>query len=131
MTSTIQKTEDNTITIKVTITWAEVKKVWDQTVSEMIANAQLPGFPKPFGPKLFLPRPKLWLLLKKVWDQTVSEMIANAQLPGFRKGKAPKKLVEEKLNKQTIREEVLRKLLPQGYIEAVQKNNLRPIIDPK
>ena len=92
MTSTITKTQDGTLTIKVTIPWTETKKVWNETVEEMVKNANLPG---------------------------------------FRKGKAPKKLVEDKLDKQTIKEETLRKLLPLGYFEAVKTHNLKPIIDPK
>lgn len=69
--------------------------------------------------------------VKKAWDEVVEEMVKNASLPGFRKGKAPKKLVEEKLDKAKIREEVLKKLLPQAYVDAIKEHNLKPIINPR
>lgn len=70
-------------------------------------------------------------LVKKTHEEVVNEMVKAASLPGFRKGKAPKKLIEEKLDKDIIREEVLKKLLPQAYLEAIREHNLRPIINPK
>lgn len=72
-----------------------------------------------------------WSIVKKEWEIVVEEMIKTADLPGFRKGKAPKKLVEEKLDKSRIKEEVIRKLLPEAYGEAVKENNIKPIIDPQ
>lgn len=72
-----------------------------------------------------------WAVVKKEWDVVVEETIKNTQLPGFRKGKAPEKLVKDNVDKAKIREEVLRKLLPQSYLEAVNKNNLHPIMDPR
>lgn len=72
-----------------------------------------------------------WNTVKKTWDIVVVEMVKNSNLPGFRKGKAPKKLVEEKLDKAKIKEEVLRHLLPQAYTEAIKEHSLRPIMDPR
>lgn len=92
ITSAIQKLEDGTIKLTITITANEVKKAWDETV-----------------------------------EQTSK----NAKLAGFRKGKAPKKLVEQNLDTEKVREEVLKKLLPKAYIEAVQKHNIRPVVNPK
>lgn len=88
---TIEKAQDGTIEIKITIPWA---------------------------------------IIKKEWDIMVAETVKNVQLPGFRKGKAPKKLVSDSVDKAKIRDEVVRKLLPQSYIEAVKENNLHPVIDP-
>ncbi len=61
----------------------------------------------------------------------IEELAKETNLPGFRKGKAPKKMVEGKLDPAKIREEVLKKILPQYYLEAVRKENLKPIINPK
>lgn len=72
-----------------------------------------------------------WAIVKKEWDLVVAEMIKSANIPGFRQGKAPKKLVEERLDKGTIQNEVIRKLLPQAYSEAVKTENLKPIMDPQ
>lgn len=70
-------------------------------------------------------------LVKKTREEVILDLAKNAKLAGFRKGKAPKKLVEEKLDKQEIREEVLKKLLPSAYLEAIKQHNLKPIINPK
>lgn len=67
----------------------------------------------------------------KTQNEVVEVMIQNATLPGFRKGKAPRKLAEEKLDKASIQEEVLKKLLPKFYVDAVSENKLKPIINPK
>lgn len=72
-----------------------------------------------------------WKDIKKEWDSVVAEMVKSADLPGFRKGKAPKKLVEEKLDKTRVKDEVLQKLLPVAYASAIKENNLKPIIDPQ
>lgn len=69
--------------------------------------------------------------VEKVWNEVIEEEVKNAQLPGFRKGKAPRKIVEKKLDKNKIREETLRRLLPKYYVEAVTLHNLKPIINPK
>lgn len=72
-----------------------------------------------------------WNEVKKEWETVVAEMVKSADLPGFRKGKAPKKLVEEKIDKAKVKEEVIRKLLPQTYADAIRTNNIKPIIDPQ
>lgn len=69
--------------------------------------------------------------IKKTWDDVINEEVKNAEVSGFRKGKAPRKLVEEKLDKNKIREEALRRLLPKYYTDAVKEHNLKPIINPK
>lgn len=72
-----------------------------------------------------------WADIAKVKTTVVEEMVKNAQLPGFRKGKAPKKLVEDKLDNEKVKEELLRKVLPQGYVEAVKEHKLNPVISPR
>lgn len=69
--------------------------------------------------------------VKKTWDEVVDEAVKNAELPGFRKGKAPKNLVEEKADREKIREEVLKKLLPLAYTQAIKTHEIKPIINPK
>jgi FKBP-type peptidyl-prolyl cis-trans isomerase (trigger factor) len=69
--------------------------------------------------------------IKKTWETVMAQVIDSAKMPGFRPGKAPRKVVEESTDKSKVREEVLQKLIPQLYIEAVQKNNIRPIVNPK
>ncbi|MBI2049544.1 hypothetical protein HYT32_01405 [Candidatus Roizmanbacteria bacterium] len=69
--------------------------------------------------------------VKKVWDEVVDKAVKNAEIKGFRKGKAPKNLVEGQLDKEKIREEVLKKLLPVSYAEALKTHSINPIISPK
>ena len=69
--------------------------------------------------------------VKKTWEQVLQDVIKNAEHSGFRKGKVPRKLVEEKVDKEKIREEVLRKLLPIAYTEAIRTHDIKPIINPK
>jgi len=70
-------------------------------------------------------------LIKKTTDEIIEETVKTANIPGFRKGKAPKKIVEAKVDKDKIKEEVLKKLLPKYYADAVKKHNIRPIINPR
>jgi FKBP-type peptidyl-prolyl cis-trans isomerase (trigger factor) len=72
-----------------------------------------------------------WSVVKKAKDAATQAHVTSAQLPGFRKGKAPKKLVEENIDQDHLREEVLRKLLPEGYVEALKEHDLKPILNPK
>jgi len=72
-----------------------------------------------------------WSVVKKAKEVALEAYLASSQLPGFRKGKAPKKLVEDNLNQDHLREEVLRKLLPEGYVEALKEHALKPILNPK
>lgn len=69
--------------------------------------------------------------IAKARTQVVESLAKNANLPGFRKGKAPAKLVEENLNEDQVREEILKKLIPQAYTEAVQEQKIKPIMNPK
>lgn len=92
MISAIQKTEDGTVNLTVTIPWKRIEDA------------------------------------KK---EVVEVLSREAELPGFRKGKAPKKLVEEKLSDDKIKEEVLRKLLPQTYLEATNEHKLNPVVSPQ
>lgn len=70
-------------------------------------------------------------LIKRTTDEVIEETVKTVSVPGFRKGKAPKKLVEKGVDKQKAKEEVLKKLLPQAYVSAVEKNGIKPIINPR
>ena len=69
--------------------------------------------------------------VKKTWEEVMNEVVSNAEVQGFRKGKAPRKLVEEKADKEKVREEVLKKILPIAYTEAIKTQGIKPIINPK
>jgi len=69
--------------------------------------------------------------VEKTWEEVVEEVAKNTEVPGFRKGKAPRKLVEEKIDREKIHEEVLKRLLPIAYTEAIKTHGIKPIINPK
>lgn len=69
--------------------------------------------------------------VKKVLTEEISHAVANTTVSGFRKGKAPRNLVEAQLDQPKIREEVLRKLLPEFYLEAIKEHDIKPVITPK
>lgn len=91
-TSTIERKEDGTIQLKITVPWTD---------------------------------------LEQIKEEIITKAVEEAEITGFRKGKAPKDLVEKKLDQGKIKEEMLRKVLPQAYIQAVQQHNINPIINPK
>lgn len=69
--------------------------------------------------------------VKETQAEILEEVARNAKLPGFRKGKAPTKLVEKQVEKENVREEVLNKLLPLAYSQALKKHGLNPIMNPR
>ena len=51
MKSQLARSEDSTITLKITVPWSEVKKTQEEVLVEMAKNADLPGFRKGKAPK--------------------------------------------------------------------------------
>ncbi len=72
-----------------------------------------------------------WATVESTLNGVIEDIVKRTELPGFRKGKAPRKVVEEKLDRNEAYEEVLKKLLPQLYNDAITEHKLRPIINPK
>ncbi len=92
ITSLIDKKEDGTVQLTITIPWGDISKTKETVIQKAVEQAEVAG---------------------------------------FRKGKAPRNIVEPTLDTAKIREEVLRALLPEAYVKAVQEHQLRPIINPK
>lgn len=69
--------------------------------------------------------------VSKLYDGVVERFAKTVEIKGFRKGKAPKKLIEERLDKSKVYEEVLKELIPQVYIEAIKEHKVTPIVNPK
>jgi FKBP-type peptidyl-prolyl cis-trans isomerase (trigger factor) len=61
----------------------------------------------------------------------ISDLSKQVNISGFRKGKAPKDMAASQLNPEQVREEVLKRLLPKAYIEAIQEYKINPIMNPK
>jgi FKBP-type peptidyl-prolyl cis-trans isomerase (trigger factor) len=64
-------------------------------------------------------------------ERAIGAIVKQTEIPGFRKGNAPREVVEEKISRDRINEEVLKELLPIYYQEAVNEHQLRPIMNPK
>ena len=69
--------------------------------------------------------------VKSAYNIALANLVKSAEIKGFRRGKAPSKLVEEKLGKKVILEEVLKSLIPEVYVEAIKEHSLKPIINPQ
>lgn len=72
-----------------------------------------------------------WSEIKETYDVVFGEISATVELAGFRKGKAPRELVEKHLDKTRIYEEVVKKVVPKVYSEALKLHSLKPIISPQ
>ncbi|MBI2621594.1 MAG: hypothetical protein HYW63_03010 [Candidatus Levybacteria bacterium] len=74
MKTTIERTADGTIELKITIPWAIVKKERDIVLAEMVKNANLPGFRKGKAPKK--------LVEEKLDNARVKDEVLRQILPG-------------------------------------------------
>lgn len=69
--------------------------------------------------------------IKKAWEEEIEAVVKNTTIAGFRTGTAPRNLVEKNIDKEKLKEDVLKKLLPKAYLEAIEKNKLKPIVTPR
>lgn len=72
-----------------------------------------------------------WTEIAATYDQVVKDTVKTSQVPGFRKGKAPKKLIEDQIDTGKVYEEVIRRILPKVYSDAVTQQGIKPILTPK
>lgn len=68
--------------------------------------------------------------VKKGFDEFYAELGKAAKVPGFRPGKAPRNILEMRYQKEA-REEILKKLIPDSYSEAMRKRSLIPVDLPE
>lgn len=67
---------------------------------------------------------------EKTRTEVVGELVKHVEVAGFRRGTAPRKIAEAKLSQETIREEVLKKVVTKAYNEALKEHTIQPIITP-
>ncbi|OGG02610.1 hypothetical protein A2W14_06160 [Candidatus Gottesmanbacteria bacterium RBG_16_37_8] len=72
-----------------------------------------------------------WKDIQSTYDDILKSVVQEAEVEGFRKGKAPKSLVEEKVDKNKLYEEVIKKVVPKAYANAVSEHKITPVISPK
>ena len=68
---------------------------------------------------------------QKYLGMALEHLSKKVTLPGFRKGKAPRALVEQHVGKETILQEAMEYLVPAAYEEALVKEAIMAIGDPK
>lgn len=68
--------------------------------------------------------------LKPEFDNAFKNLAQQVSLPGFRKGKVPAKILEARLGRPTILNEVLNDMLPSRYGDAVQEHDLKVLGQP-
>lgn len=64
------------------------------------------------------------------WDETLHRLASEVEIAGFRKGQAPLPLVEQHLGSK-FTEELLKVVMPQALVEALQGSNIIPIDYPQ
>jgi len=68
--------------------------------------------------------------LQPDFDRAYKQLASQIRLPGFRPGKAPAKLLEARVGRGAVLEQVVNDALPSRYTEAVTGTDLRPIGQP-
>jgi trigger factor len=68
--------------------------------------------------------------LQPDFDRAYKQLASQVRLPGFRPGKAPAKLLEARVGRGAVLEQVVNDALPARYSEAVTTTELRPLGQP-
>ncbi len=66
----------------------------------------------------------------KALDKVIRKVSKNLIIPGFRRGKAPKKMVLRKVGFLSLKEDLLRELVPEIIVEALEQEGLEPLSTP-
>ena len=69
--------------------------------------------------------------LQPDFDRAYKELAKQVRLPGFRPGKAPAKLLEARVGRGAVLQQVVNDALPSRYSEAVTTTELRPLGQPE
>jgi trigger factor len=64
-------------------------------------------------------------------DKVYNDASYQIKIPGFRKGRIPKNILNLHLGKEYFYEKTAEKLIPECYLEAINKNNIQPINQPE
>src|ERR1700682_4334981 len=69
--------------------------------------------------------------LQPDFDRAYKQLAQQVRLPGFRPGKAPAKLLEARIGRGAVLEQVVNDALPSRYSEAVTSSDVRPLGQPE
>lgn len=64
------------------------------------------------------------------FEQAYQALSQQVSIPGFRKGKAPRKLLEARIGRGPVLEQVVNDMLPSRYSQAVEEHDLKVIGQP-
>ena len=64
-------------------------------------------------------------------DKVYNDASYKIKIPGFRKGRVPKNILNLHLGKEYFYDKTAEKLIPECYLEAINKNNIQPIDQPE
>jgi trigger factor len=69
--------------------------------------------------------------LQPDFDRAYKELAKQVRLPGFRPGKAPAKLLEARIGKEAMLDQVVGEAVPGRYTEAVTSSEVQPLGQPE
>ena len=69
--------------------------------------------------------------LQPDFDKAYKELAKQVRLPGFRPGKAPAKLLEARVGREAMLDQVVNEALPSRYGQAVTETDVRPLGQPE
>jgi trigger factor len=69
--------------------------------------------------------------LEPDFDRAFAQLAKQVRLPGFRPGKAPRKLLEARIGRGAVLEQVVNDALPSRYSEAVTTSEVKPLGQPE
>jgi trigger factor len=64
-------------------------------------------------------------------EHAFKALAKETKIPGFRPGKAPRAILEARLDKETIREAIIKEAVPHLYVDAVNEQGFKPITNPE
>ncbi|WP_422746187.1 trigger factor [Mycobacterium sp. WMMD1722] len=69
--------------------------------------------------------------LEPEFDRAFKQLAQQVRLPGFRPGKAPRKLLEARVGREAMLDQVIGEAVPIRYTEAVTTSDVQPIGQPE
>src|SRR5262249_21384766 len=70
-----------------------------------------------------------WEMVKHRLDEAYRDLSRGVQLRGFRRGKVPRSMLEKMFGK-TVEQEVMGKLVSDGFVQVATEQNLHPVAEP-
>ncbi|HVE64807.1 MAG TPA: trigger factor family protein, partial [Mycobacteriales bacterium] len=69
--------------------------------------------------------------LKPDFDRAYKKIAQQVRIPGFRPGKAPARILEQRLGRGAVLDEVVSEAVPAKYLELVTSGEVRPLGRPE